>query len=101
MKKSNNYYSIEANTDKNRIYFQMNGDITVGNVPNFESDWRSVVSELKTGFTILADLSKSGLLNPEFEALNTKVQSWLMQNGCGKVAQLVGDLNVMSQVNAF
>ncbi|GAG72111.1 unnamed protein product [marine sediment metagenome] len=40
-------------------------------------------------------------LNPEFEALNTKVQGWLMGQGCRKVAQLIGDLNVMSQVNAF
>ncbi|MHA1933565.1 MAG: hypothetical protein ACW96X_13555, partial [Promethearchaeota archaeon] len=38
---------------------------------------------------------------PDVEALNTKMQGWIMQQGCKKVAQLVGDLNVMSQVNAF
>lgn len=52
-------------------------------------------------FTILGDLSKCGPLPADVEELNTKVQGWLMQNGCGKVAQLIGDLNVMSQVNEF
>jgi len=40
-------------------------------------------------------------LPEDVEALNQKVQGWLMQQGCSKAAQLVGDLNVMSQVNAF
>ncbi len=102
MKRGNEFYSVEYNNEKNRIYFSMTGDVTSVNVvSNFESDWKLTVSESKQGFTILGDLSKSGKLSPEFEALNTKVQGWLMEQGCRKVAQLIGDLNVMSQVNAF
>ena len=101
MKRGNNYYSLEVNKEKNRIYFSMKGDIAIQDVPNFETDWKTTVAEVNKGFTILGDLSKCGVLNPDFEALNTKVQGWLMQNGCGKVAQLVGNLDVMSQVNAF
>jgi len=101
MKRGNEYFSVDPNTEKNRMYFEMIGDITVSDVPNFESDWKAAVAELKSGFTILGDLSKCGKLNPEFEAINTKVQGWLMQNGCSKVAQLVGNVDVMSQVNAF
>ena len=102
MKRGNEFYSVELDKEKNRIYFSMTGDIpSVNVVSNFESDWKSTVSESKQGFTILGDLSKSGKLSPEFEALNTKVQGWLMEQGCRKVAQLIGDLNVMSQVNAF
>ena len=102
MKRGNEFYSVELDKEKNRIYFSMTGDVpSVNVVSNFESDWKSTVSESKQGFTILGDLSKSGKLSPEFEALNTKVQGWLMGQGCRKVAQLIGDLNVMSQVNAF
>jgi len=102
MKRGNEFYSVEYDKEKNRIYFSMTGDVpSVNVVSNFESDWKSTVSESKQGFTILGDLSKSGKLSPEFEALNTKVQGYLMEQGCRKVAQLVGDLNVMSQVNAF
>ncbi len=102
MKRGNEFYSVEYDKEKNRIYFSMTGDVpSVNVVSNFESDWKSTVSESKQGFTILGDLSKSGKLSPEFEALNTKVQGWLMEQGCRKVAQLIGDLNVMSQVNAF
>ncbi len=78
-----------------------------GNIPdvdaikNFESDWHTTVGELTAGFTIIGDLSKCDPLPPDVEALNQKVQGWIMQQGCKKVAQLVGDLNVMSQVNAF
>jgi len=102
MKRGNQYYSVELDNEKNRIYFSMTGDVpSVNVVPNFESDWKLTVGETKPSFTILGDLSKSGKLGPEFEALNTKVQGWLMGQGCRKVAQLIGNLSVMSQVNAF
>ena len=102
MNRGNQFYSVDLDTEKNRIYFSMTGDVpSVDVVSNFESDWKETVAGAKPGFTILGDLSKSGKLSPDFEALNTKVQGWLMGQGCRKVAQLIGDLNVMSQVNAF
>ena len=102
MKRGNQYYSVEADLEKNRVNFVMEGTIPdVEAVRNFESDWHTTVGELKTGFTILGDLSWCSPLPDDVEALNTKIQGWLMGQGCRKVAQLVGDLNVMSQVNAF
>ncbi len=102
MKRGNQYYSVEADQEKNRVNFAMQGIIPdVEAVSNFESDWHTTVGELKSGFTILGDLSKWAPLPEDVEALNQKIQGWLMQQGCKKVAQLVGDLNVMSQVNAF
>ena len=102
MKRGNQYYSVEADLEKNRVNFVMEGTIPdVEAVRNFESDWHTTVGELKTGFTILGDLSRCSPLPDDVEALNTKIQGWLMGQGCRKVAQLVGDLNVMSQVNAF
>jgi hypothetical protein len=80
----------------------MQGEIPdVSAVSNFESDWHTTVGELTSGFTIIGDLSNCAPLPDDVEALNQKVQGWIMQQGCKKVAQLVGDLNVMSQVNAF
>ena len=102
MKKGNEYYSVEADKEKNRINFSLIGKIpNVGAIPNFKSDWESTVREVKKGFTILADLSKSESLEPDVEQLNTEVQGWLMGQGLRKVAQLIGDLSVMSQVNEF
>ena len=102
MSKGNQYYSVEADKEKNRVNFTMQGNIpNVEAVINFESDWKTVVGELNSGFTILGDLSKCDPLPPDVETLNQKIQGWIMQQGCSKVAQLVGDLNVMSQVNAF
>ena len=102
MNRGNQYYSVEADKEKNRVNFTMQGNIpNVAAVSNFESDWHATVGELRSGFTILGDLSKCGPLPPDVEALNQKTQGWIMQQGCRKVAQLVGNLNVMIQVNAF
>jgi hypothetical protein len=102
MKRGNQYYGLEADKGKNRINFSMTGYLpNVDAISNFESDWHTTVGELESGFTIIGDLSKCEPLPPDVEALNTKVQGWIMSQGCSKVAQLVGDLNTMSQVNAF
>jgi len=102
MERGNSYYSVEADNEKNRVKFTMQGNIpNVDAIDKFESDWHTTVGEVSSGFTIIGDLSKCEQLPPDVETLNQKVQGWIMQQGCRKVAQLVGDLNVMSQVNAF
>jgi hypothetical protein len=101
MTRGNDYYKLEADTERNRIYFKLIGQApSVSAIPSFEQDWKDVVAEVKQGFTILADLLESQQLVPDVEALNTKVQGWLMENGCRKVAQLA-PLAVMAQVNEF
>ena len=102
MERGNSYYSVEADNEKNRVSFTMQGDIpNVDAISNFESDWHNTVGKVTSGFTIIGDLSKCGPLPTDVEALNQKVQGWIMQQGCRKVAQLVGNLDVMSQVNGF
>ena len=102
MKRGNQYYSVEADKEKNRVNFSMQGDIPdVASVSNFEPDWKTTVGELSSGFTIIGDLSKCEPLPPDVEALNQQTQGWIMAQGCSKVAQLVGNLDTMSQVNAF
>ena len=98
----NEYYSVRADTEKNRIYFSMQGAIpNVDAIKAFKPDWETTVGEVKEGFTILGDLSKCEPLPEDVDKLNEEVQGWLMSQGCKKVAQLVGDINLMSQVNAF
>ncbi|MBA7534914.1 hypothetical protein ES705_27164 [subsurface metagenome] len=102
MKRGNQYYGVEADKEKNRVNFSMQGYIPdMDAVSNFESDWHTTVGELTSGFTIMGDLSKCEPLPPDVETVNQKVQGWIMQQGCRKVAQLVGNLDTMSQVNAF
>jgi len=102
LKRGNQYYGVEADKEKNRVNFSMQGYIPdMDAVSNFESDWHTTVGEVTSGFTIMGDLSKCEPLPPDVEAVNQKVQGWIMQQGCRKVAQLVGNLDTMSQVNAF
>ncbi len=100
--RGNDYYSVRADIEKNRVYFNMQGAIpNVDAIKAFRPDWETTVGEVKEGFTILADLSKCETLPEDVDKLNEEVQGWIMSQGCKKVAQLVGDLNLMSQVNAF
>ena len=100
--RGNEYYSLEANIEKNRINFSLQGAIpNVDAIKDFFPDWKTTVGEIKEEFTILADLSKCDPLPEDVDKLNMETQRWIMSQGCKKVAQLVGDINLMSQVNAF
>jgi len=100
--RGNEYYSLRADREKNRVYFSMQGEIpNVDAIKDFMPDWRTTVGELKEEFTILGDLSKCEPLPEDVDKLNEETQAWIMSQGCKKVAQLVGDINLMSQVNEF
>ena len=100
--RGNEYYSLRADREKNRVYFSMQGEIpNVDAIKDFMPDWRTTVGELKEEFTILGDLSKCEPLPEDVDKLNEEAQAWIMSQGCRKVAQLVGDINLMSQVNEF
>ena len=101
MKRGNEYYSLEANKEKNRIYFSIVGQApSVAAIPNFEKDWHDTVAEVEQGFTILGDLRSMKPHVKDVEDLNVKVQTWLMQNGCRRVAQ-IAPLEAMANVNEF
>jgi len=93
------YYSLEVDEGKNRIYFSLFGEIpSVDAIPDFESDWMSTVAPFKNGFTILANLKEMKPLPSDVSELNQKVQVKLMQQGCKKVAQ-VASIDIVVQVN--
>jgi len=101
VKRGNMYYSLEANPSENRVYFSMKLKTpSVAAIPNFESDWKKTVGELKSGFTILGDVREMEPHLPDVEELNVKIQQWLLQNGCKKVAQ-IAPINVAVSINKF
>ena len=100
--RGNEFYSLRTDKEKNRIYFSMQGAIpNVNAIKGFLPDWKATVGEAQKGFTILGDLSKCEPLPKDVDKLNEETQAWIMSQGCRKVAQLVGDVSLMSQVNAF
>ncbi len=101
MLRGNQYYTLEADPAKNRIYFCIMGCMhSVGAIPNFEKDWEATVKELTPGFTILGDLLKMKPYPSDVEELNIKVQEWLIKKGCRKFAQLAPP-EARVQVNKF
>ena len=93
------YYSLEVDKEKNRVYFGLFGEIpSVNEIPNFESDWMSTVAQFKNGFTILANLREMKPLPSDVSKLNQEIQGKLMQKGCKKVAQ-VASIGVIVEVN--
>ncbi|MHA1968055.1 MAG: hypothetical protein ACW964_09650 [Candidatus Hodarchaeales archaeon] len=97
------HYSLDVNTEKNRVYFKLIGNIpSVDAIPDFESDWMKVLDEmgLQKGFTILGDLRKVEPLPQDVQDLQTKVQTTIMQKGCSKVAQ-IAPIAVVVEVNKF
>lgn len=93
------HYVLEADKEKNQVYFKLFGDIpSVNEISRFESDWMSTIDNLQKGFTILADLREMKPLPPDVAQLNQEIQGQLMQRGCKKVAQ-VASLDVVVEVN--
>ena len=93
------HYILEADKEKNQVYFKLFGDIpSVNEISKFESDWMSTIDNLQKGFTILADLRQMKPLPPDVAQLNQEIQGKLMQKGCKKVAQ-VATIDVVVEVN--
>ena len=46
MKRGNDYYSVDLDGGSIIKNFEMIGEISVGNVPNFESDWKAIEETL-------------------------------------------------------
>lgn len=55
-------YQVKANTLKNRLYITIEGTIAKDEVEGYKSAFKKNVAMLKSGFTALMDLRKSGFL---------------------------------------
>jgi len=97
----NNYYELEYDSIKNRVYYKMKGLWeSVAVVPNFEQDWRNIVKKTRDDWTILGDLRTLQPMPDDVTALNGSVQQYLMTKGLRKVAQ-VAKVAVAGSINAM
>jgi len=96
----NNYYKLIPDVEKNRIYFKVVGSPpNLQAIPNFESDWIKVLNLMKSGFTILGDMTEMGRFPDDVDKINKKVQNDIMQKGCSKLAQ-VAKAQIVMEVNS-
>lgn len=92
------YYKIEINKTKNRLYFTaLKNWIGIKNFPYFEAHWKEGVSHLKTNFTVLADLRLMPIISKELEKLFSEIQAYTIQNGVLYVAEIAA-LNDISNL---
>ena len=62
----NEYYELAVDEAKNRVYWTMKGFWkSMSVVPDFDKDWETTQSLLKSGFTLFGDLSKLGAMPEE------------------------------------
>jgi hypothetical protein len=83
------FYSIKADTGKNRIYYTIIGTWkNPSDVPNYLEDIKKAARQVKSGFTILTDLTSAKTAMPEIKKLHEQAQSILISAGLSKVAEV-------------
>ncbi len=101
LKVTHEYYELEYNAEKNRIYFLCRGAWTSRAVaPDFMEDWKSVMQECDSDWTILGDLREITELSPDAQDWHSEVQAVIMDRGVRKVAQ-VAPVEVAGKVRSF
>lgn len=88
---NNEYYSIQVDKDKNRMYLTLIGYWKSRSVvPNYVADLQKATQELSRGYTILTDVTQMKTPPQEIAALHTEAQKVVMAAGLKKTAELVG-----------
>lgn len=86
------FYSINADTGKNRIYYAIIGSWkSPADVPNYLEDMKKSARQMKPGFTILTDLTRAKTAMPEIKKLHEQAQKILISAGLSKVAEVFPD----------
>lgn len=86
------FYSIEVDTIKNRMYLTIVGfwrNSTV--VPNYLDDIKKASRSLSSGFTILTDVSQMKTPSTEVGSLHERAQRLLIEAGLKKTAEIIPD----------
>ena len=86
----NEYYELAVDEVKNRVYWTMKGFWkSMSVVPDFDKDWDTTQSLVKSGFTLFGDLSKLGAMPDDVKLAQDERQKKLLENGCSKVSCLM------------
>ncbi|MCP4605724.1 MAG: hypothetical protein GY847_35255 [Proteobacteria bacterium] len=88
----NEYYKIEINEDKNRVYFRIQGFWkSPAVVPNFLNDWETTIGCLKPGFTIVSDLTEMKPPAVSLSNIHEQAQCMLVAAGLSKTAEIISE----------
>lgn len=63
---------------------------SVDDVPNYITDWDSIMAKARPGFTVLVDLTKMKTPSDDVKEIHQKVQKQALTKGMKKVAEVVG-----------
>lgn len=85
-------YVLAVDTTKNRIYYTMIGFWQkASDVPDYTKDWEKAIAKVKTGFTILTDITRCKTPHPSLKSMFEKTQRRLGEAGLKKTAELYPD----------
>ena len=94
------FYELSYNDSKDWIYWTMKGYwSSMEIVADFEKDWETAISKVKTPFRIFADLTTLGAMPDDVKAANDQMQQKLLQKGCIKVAVTIESAITQMSVN--
>lgn len=83
------YYKIEINKSKNRLYFTALGEwIGMKNFLSFEFRWKEGMRHLQPNFTVLADIRLMPVISKDLQVLFEDVQLYTIKNGVLHVAEV-------------
>lgn len=82
-------YILAVDAAKNRIYYAMIGFWQKeSDVPNYLQDWEKALAKVKTGFTVLTDITRCKTPQPSLKPMFEKMQKRLGEAGLKKTAEL-------------
>ncbi len=83
------FYSLEINIEKNRIYFCILGHWNKNiSYETYIADWEEAISYLQPNFTVISDIRSMSPHSVAVEKLHEKAQKYIVEKGLFKVAEV-------------
>ncbi|MCP4675317.1 MAG: hypothetical protein GY854_07390 [Deltaproteobacteria bacterium] len=98
----NDYYSVGVDEKKNRVYLAVKGfwkDPQVA--PNYIDDIKKAADSVKSGYTIVANLTDMKAPTPEVGAVHMAAQEMLVNAGLSKTAEIVSSKLLQLSVDRY
>ena len=80
---------INADTHKNRLYFNFVGVVTQKRMEELYTDVRFCVADLKPGFDVISDFSACELIHLDSIPALKKMMSYMIENGLGEIVRIL------------
>jgi hypothetical protein len=80
-------YQITVEPNRNRIFYKHYPELAqAAELPDYVSDWRQALAEMRPGFTILSDMTALDSVSALLAALIAEAQQLAIEYGVGLVA---------------